>query len=53
MAVAAGLIAEFADVDLQDRDPGRTEREQSGLIQPKVEWWRGGCLSENPKLFSR
>jgi hypothetical protein len=53
MAVVAGLVAELADVDLQDRDSGCAEWEQSGLIQPKIEWWRGGRLAENPKLFSR
>jgi hypothetical protein len=33
MAVAAGLVARLADVDLQDLDPGRAERPQPVLGQ--------------------
>src|SRR5688572_32611634 len=33
MTVAAGLIAELADIDLKDRDSGRAKREQPDSIE--------------------
>jgi hypothetical protein len=53
MAVAASLVATFADIDLEDGDASRTERENSGLIKAKIERWRSGRLIEKAKLFSR
>ena len=39
MAVPAGLIAEFADIDLKDRDPGGAKREQADSIELCLEGW--------------
>jgi len=36
MAMPAGLIAELADIDLKDRDPGSTKREESDAIQQRL-----------------
>ena len=53
MAVATGLIAQFADVDLKDGDAGRLERKQIGLSEAKVKRWGNSRLIEEAKLFSR
>jgi hypothetical protein len=36
VAVAAGLVAEFADVNLKDRDAGGVQREEAGLIEARL-----------------
>jgi hypothetical protein len=53
MAMAAGLVTEFADVDLKDRDACRAERETTGLEEAQVERWGDSRLIEDAKLFSR
>jgi hypothetical protein len=37
MAVPADLIAQFADIDLKDRDSGGAKREQADSIELRLE----------------
>jgi hypothetical protein len=43
VAVSAGLVAEFAEIDLQDLDPGGGERGDAGLFE-------GCCEVRDPGL---
>jgi hypothetical protein len=44
MTVSTGLIAELADIDLKDRDPGGVKREQADGIELRFEG-RTACRS--------
>ena len=46
MAVPAGLIAELADIDLKDGDPGGAKREQADAIELRLEGGVARCLPE-------
>jgi hypothetical protein len=47
----ACLIAEFADIDLKDGDPGGTKREQADVIELRLEWGAAHCPSEYLQLL--
>jgi hypothetical protein len=51
--MAAGLITELTDVDLEDRDAARAQRENSSLGESQVERWRTARLIKDTELFSR
>jgi hypothetical protein len=52
MTVAAGLIAEFADIDLKDCDPRGAKRKEADAIELCFEWGAARCLSEQLQLLS-
>jgi hypothetical protein len=52
MAVATGLVAEFADIDLKDCDSSGAKREQADAIELRFEGGAARCLSEQPQLLS-
>jgi hypothetical protein len=51
MAVPADLIAEFADIDLEDRDPGGAKREQTDSIELRLKGWAARDSPEHLQLF--
>jgi len=53
MTVPTGLIAEFADIDLKDRDPGGAKRKQTDLIEVRLEGGAARCSPENLQLLRR
>ena len=50
MAVPTDLIAEFADIDLKDRDPGGAKREQADSIELCLEGWAASVVL--PSIFN-
>lgn len=50
MTVPTGLIAEFADIDLKDCNPGGAQREQADVIELRLEG--GGQLVVLPSIFN-
>jgi hypothetical protein len=53
MAMAAGLIAELADVDLKDGDSSGTKREQANPIELRLKGWRTRDGPKKLQLFCR
>src|SRR5262245_54965829 len=53
MAVPTNLIAEFANIDLKDRDPGGAKREQADSIELHLKGRAVCCPSEDLQLFRR
>jgi hypothetical protein len=53
MTVPTSLIAEFAHIDLKDRDPGGAKRKQADLIELRLEGGAARCTPENLQLFRR
>jgi hypothetical protein len=51
MAVPTGLIAELADIDLKDRDPGSAKREQADVVELRLEREATRCSPEHLQLF--
>ena len=51
MTVPAGLIAELADIDLKDRDPGGTKRKQADVIELRLEGGAARGLPEHLQLL--
>jgi hypothetical protein len=52
MTVAAGLIAEFADIDLEGCDPCGVKRKEADSIELCFEWGAARCFSEQLQLLS-
>jgi hypothetical protein len=48
MAVTASLIAELADIDLKDGDPGGAKREQADGLELRLE---GGTTRGSPEYL--
>jgi hypothetical protein len=53
MTMAAGLIAEFPDIELKDGDPGSAKREQSDAIELPLEGGAARRCCEPLELLSR
>jgi hypothetical protein len=53
VAVPASLVAEFTDVDLEDRDAGGAERVQARFTEPGLERLTGGTFQDLELLVSR
>ena len=51
MTVFAGLVAEFPHVDLKHRYPGRSKREETGLIEPSLKRQVAVRVGEQLELF--
>ena len=51
MAVPTGLIAEFTDIDLKDRDPGCAKRKQADSIELRLEGWAARGPPEHMQLL--
>jgi hypothetical protein len=51
--VPAGLIAEFADIDLKNGDPCRVKRKQTRLAKSRLERRTRPRFGETPELFGR
>jgi len=51
MTVPADLIAEFADIDLEDRDSGRAKREQADSIELRLKGWAARGPPEHLQLL--
>ena len=51
MTVPAGLIAELADIDLKDRDPGSAKRKQTDAIELCFERKAACGLPKHPQLL--
>jgi hypothetical protein len=49
--MSTGLIAEFADINLKDGDPGGAKREQSDAIELRLKGRIGRCPSKHLQLF--
>ena len=51
MAVPTGLIAELADIDLKDCDPGGAKREQADVSELRLEGWAARGPPEHLQLL--
>jgi hypothetical protein len=51
MTVPTGLIAEFADIDLKDCDPGGAKREQADVVELRLEGGAARYPPENLQLL--
>jgi hypothetical protein len=51
VTVAAGLIAELADIDLKDCDPGGAKRKQADSIELRLEEGVARCSPEHLQLL--
>ena len=53
MTMSAGLIAELANIDLKDGDPGGAKREQSDAIELRFKGWAARGCPEDLQLLHR
>ena len=51
VTVTTGLIAEFADIDLKDGDPGGAKRQQADVIELHLEGEAARCPPEHLQLL--
>jgi hypothetical protein len=51
MTVSACLVAELADIDLKDGDPGGAKREQADGLKLRLEGWAARGLPEYFQLL--